>query len=144
MIGSKLKALRAKKGVTIAQLCNELQMNQNTYAKYERDERDVSTETLSKLADFYNVTTDYLLGREPAPDPFAEMKINPNIEKELLAKYMKLPDKMRASVLNVLYQLGDIVAAGMEITESTTAGAQHDLAEAASAITDAEAEKTAG
>ena len=64
MIGTKLKELRTKKGFTIAQLCDELQMNQNTYAKYERDERDVSTETLSKLADFYHVTTDYLLGRD--------------------------------------------------------------------------------
>lgn len=111
MIGAKLKELRAKKGFTISQLCDELQMNQNTYAKYERDERDVSTETLSKLADFYGVTTDYLLGREPAPNPFGEVDLTPEDEQEVFAKYMSLPEDVRAVILDVLVQLADAARA---------------------------------
>ncbi|MBR3631037.1 MAG: helix-turn-helix domain-containing protein [Oscillospiraceae bacterium] len=111
MIGAKLKELRTKNRFTIAQLCDELQMNQNTYAKYERDERDVSTETLSKLADFYHVTTDYLLGREPAPDPFGEVSLSPEDEQEVLAKYLSLPDDVRAVILDVLVQLADAARA---------------------------------
>lgn len=140
MIGSKLKALRAKKGVTIAQLCSELQMNQNTYAKYERDERDVSTETLSKLADFYNVTTDYLLGREPAPDPFKEMKLSEETEEKVIAKYMKLPENVRASVLDMIRQLGGVVESNGDISETTSAGTLEDRL----AAEDAAAEETAG
>ena len=102
MIGTKLKELRTKKGVTISQLCDELQMNQNTYAKYERNERDVSTETLSKLADFYGVTTDYLLGREPAPNPFADLGLSAASEQEMLAQYMSFPEEVRAILMDAI------------------------------------------
>ncbi len=109
MIGSKLKELRAQNKYTIAQLCELTGLNQNTYAKYERNERDVSTETLSKLADFYGVTTDYLLGREPPPNPFADLNLTPECEKDVLAKYMSLPPEIRACALDVLRKLGAAV-----------------------------------
>lgn len=103
MIGTKLKELRTKKGVTISQLCDELQMNQNTYAKYERNERDVSTETLSKLADFYGVTTDYLLGRVPAETETLTASENA-LEQRLLEQYYKLPEKYRKKFLEGVIQ----------------------------------------
>lgn len=106
MIGNKLKELRTLKGYTLSQLCDKIGMNQNTYAKYERNERDVSTETLSKLADFYGVTTDYLLGREPQPDPFADLDLTPEREKDVLDKYMSFPPEVRACLLDVLRKLG--------------------------------------
>ena len=84
--------------MTIAQLCDELQMNQNTYAKYERDERDVSTETLTKIADFYGVTTDYLLGREQKPEPY----YHEGLEDGLKEIYQKLPRDVRANILQAM------------------------------------------
>ena len=144
MIGTKLKELRTKKGVTISQLCDELQMNQNTYAKYERNERDVSTETLSKLADFYGVTTDYLLGREPAPNPFADLGLDEASEQEMLRQYMSFKPEVRAMLMDVLIKLADSAKpedSPPEIVETTTIGAELDRR--AAAASDAEAEETA-
>lgn len=142
MIGTKLKELRTKKGVTISQLCDELQMNQNTYAKYERNERDVSTETLSKLADFYGVTTDYLLGREPAPNPFADLGLSAASEQEILAQYMSFPEEVRAILMDAIVKLAESVKpedSPPEIIEETTVGAELDRR----AASEAEAEETA-
>lgn len=141
MIGTKLKELRTKKGVTISQLCDELQMNQNTYAKYERNERDVSTETLSKLADFYGVTTDYLLGREPAPNPFADLGLNEASEQEMLKQYMSFEPEIRAMIMDVLIKLADSAKPDetAEIVEETTVGAELDRR----AASEADAEETA-
>ena len=142
MIGTKLKELITRKGVTISQLCDELQMNQNTYAKYERNERDVSTETLSKLADFYGVTTDYLLGREPAPNPFADLGLDEAGEQEMLKQYMSFEPEVRAMLMDVLIKLGDSAKPEepAEIIEETTVGAELDRRTAS----DAEAKETAG
>ena len=83
-----------------------------TYIKYESGERkDVSMDALCKLADFYGVTTDYLLGREPAPDPFGEVNLSPEDEQEVFAKYMSLPEDVRAVILDVLVQLADAARA---------------------------------
>lgn len=83
-----------------------------TYIKYESGERkDVSMDALCKLADFYSVTTDYLLGREPAPDPFGEVNLSPEDEQEVFAKYMSLPEDVRAVILDVLVQLADAARA---------------------------------
>lgn len=112
MVGNKLKELRTQKEYTITQLCKELEMNPNTYAKYERNERDVSTDTLSQLADFYGVTTDYLLGREPAqpePNPFADLGLDKESEQEMLAQYMSFPPEMRAILMDALVRLASAV-----------------------------------
>ena len=62
---------------------------------------------LIKLADFYGVTTDYLLGREPAPDPFANLGLCEESEEDVIDKYMSLPPNIRACLMDVLLQLAD-------------------------------------
>lgn len=79
----------------------------NTYQKYEYGEREISVSALQKLADFYGVTTDYLLGREAAPDPFGDLNFSADSETEVIDKYMSLPPEIRACMLDVLVQLGD-------------------------------------
>ena len=107
MIGTKLKELRTKRGLTIAGLCNELQMNQNTYAKYERNERDVSTDTLSSIADFYGVTTDYLLGREPLTNPLQGLNIGVEAvdSEKFIEAYDKLPDVVKQVFIDTMLKL---------------------------------------
>lgn len=106
MIGSKLKELRNKHKYTISQLCELLDFNPNTYAKYERDERDVSTETLSRLASFYNVSTDYLLSRESkeqtALDELVGQFNMDLLEKKIVENYFALPKKMRGDLMTFL------------------------------------------
>lgn len=104
MIGTKLKDLRIQKGYTIAQFCELVNLNPNTYAKYERNERDVSTEILTMFADFYEVTTDYLLGREKPKEPTAidnlvkEFNLS-EVEKLMVQAYFLLTPKERQNLV---------------------------------------------
>lgn len=60
----RLKALRTDKGLSQKEMAEYLGISQPAYANYERQAREADYETLKKLADYFNVTTDYLLGRE--------------------------------------------------------------------------------
>ena len=60
----RLKELRKKKKISQLKLALDLNMNQNTISRYETMEREADYETLIKLADYFDVTLDYLLGRE--------------------------------------------------------------------------------
>ena len=105
-----LKQLRKEKGYSAKEVSNGCDMSLGVYKKYESGERGVGTPALCKLADFFGVTTDYLLGREPkAPKPnsFADMNLDENDEKEVIAKYMSLPPEVRAMMLDVMLQLAD-------------------------------------
>ena len=51
------------KDLTQTQVAQFLGMSQTGYSKYETGENDIPTAILLKLADFYQTTTDYLLGR---------------------------------------------------------------------------------
>ena len=59
-----LKDLRTKKGVSQSEVGRFLGITQQAYANYERGEREPDNITLGRLADYYGVTTDYLLGRD--------------------------------------------------------------------------------
>jgi transcriptional regulator with XRE-family HTH domain len=62
-LGDRLKMLRTEKRMTQYELAKELNMARSTYAQYEVNRRQPEIDTLKKLADYFNVTTDYLLGR---------------------------------------------------------------------------------
>ena len=55
--------LREDRDLTQKQVAQMLGMSQTGYSKYETGENDIPTAVLMKLADFYQTTTDYLLGR---------------------------------------------------------------------------------
>ena len=60
----RLKKLRKMKKISQLKLAMDLNMNQNTISRYENLEREADYETLIKLADYFGVSIDYLLGRE--------------------------------------------------------------------------------
>ena len=60
----KLKELREENGVTQTQIANYLNIKQNTYSQYENEKRQLPIDVLIKLAKYYKVTTDYILGLE--------------------------------------------------------------------------------
>ena len=60
----RLKKLRKERGLNQSALAKQLDISVSAYGNYELDQRDPSIETLIKLADFYNVSIDYLLGRD--------------------------------------------------------------------------------
>lgn len=62
-LGDRLITLRTEKRMTQDELAKELNMARSTYAQYEVNRRQPGIDNLKKLADYFNVTTDYLLGR---------------------------------------------------------------------------------
>lgn len=61
MIGNKLKQLRENKGINQTEISNMLNIKQASYSNYENNKREPDIKTIKALADFYNVTTDFLL-----------------------------------------------------------------------------------
>ncbi len=60
----RLKELRNKLGLSQTQLANQIGIAQNTLSQYEKGTRQPDHETLKKLADYFDVSIDYLLGRD--------------------------------------------------------------------------------
>ena len=63
----RLKELRKKKGISQLRLATELNTTQNTISRYETGEREPGIDELIKLADYFNVSVDYLIGRTENP-----------------------------------------------------------------------------
>lgn len=63
----RLKELRKEAHLTQRELGEVLGVNQRTYSNYEMGDRDMSPEVLIKLADYYNVSVDYILERTDNP-----------------------------------------------------------------------------
>lgn len=105
--GARLLSLRKEKGASQADVAEYIGLTVAAYQNYENGRREAGYDTISKLADFYGVTTDYLLGREPAPNPFSDLNLSEEDEANVVAKYMSLPPEIRACMLDVLVQLGD-------------------------------------
>lgn len=59
----RLKELRKKRKISQLKLAFDLNMNQNTVSRYENMEREADYETLIQIADYFDVSLDYLLGR---------------------------------------------------------------------------------
>lgn len=58
----RIRDLREDSDLTQKQLAAELNCSQQVYSNYELGQRDIPTDILIKLAEFYNVSTDYILG----------------------------------------------------------------------------------
>ena len=67
----RLKQLRKDKGISQLKLALDLNTNQNTISRYETGEREPGIHELIMIADYFNVSIDYLVGRTD----------NPNIQK---------------------------------------------------------------
>lgn len=63
----RLKELRLKKKMSQLQLALALDMNQNCISRYETGEREADYATLIRIADFFDVSIDYLLERTNNP-----------------------------------------------------------------------------
>lgn len=65
-----IRNLRIDGGYTQAQIAEYLNVKQNTYSQYEIGTLNYPIDVLMKLADFYNVSVDYLLGRTGVKTPY--------------------------------------------------------------------------
>lgn len=100
-----LKQAREAAHFTQMQAANALEISDGTYKNYEQGKREPNNTLLLKIADLYGVTTDYLLGREPAqpePNPFENIKLTKEQEEEANKNYKMLTPKDKAIVASII------------------------------------------
>ena len=66
---TRLKQLRCKAGLTQAELANAFGFSAQRYNYYETGKNEPDNETLLKIAQYFDVSTDYLLGNTGDPTP---------------------------------------------------------------------------
>ncbi len=64
----RLKELRKKKRLSQLKLAMDLNMTQNTISRYETGEREPGIAELIRIADYFHVSVDYLIGHSDNPN----------------------------------------------------------------------------
>ena len=69
MLGKRIKELREQKGLLQKEIANLLGISQQAVARWENGQTEPDSETLAKLAEIFNCSVDYLLGRTNVRTP---------------------------------------------------------------------------
>lgn len=105
-IRENMKALREQHGLSMAKAAEALGVPKSTYSSYEYGAREPNIELILKIAEYYNVTTDYLLGRAPQTDPMKLLVSQSDTSPESLVKqFAALPEEGQALMLAVVRAL---------------------------------------
>jgi len=96
MLGKRLRDLREFKNMKQYELSEMLNVSREAYSMYESDKRQMSFESLCFLADFFGVTTDYMLGRDN------NIFLLLDFEKAIIEKLRKLDERGRQTVFDLL------------------------------------------
>lgn len=79
MLAKRLAVLRKQKKITQDEIAKFLGITRPAYTAYEKGRRHPDYDTLRRIADFFNVSTDYLLGRTDDPSPKIKEPTNQEI-----------------------------------------------------------------
>jgi len=89
MIGKRIKRLRESKGLTQLEFARMINISNSTLSQYESEQRAPSDEIKIKIADFFNVSLDYLLGQTNDPRPIDQVN---DENKQRISKALKDED----------------------------------------------------
>lgn len=100
MFDDRLKELRIRKGLNMKQAATLLDISYTTYVGYEKNEREPNSEILILLADFFDCSVDYLIGRSEKPsvnysDDVPGFRLSPR-EKQIILAYRQNPSMQSA------------------------------------------------
>lgn len=110
--GAILKRLRESKNERQSEIAKIVGVTQQAYQRYENGTSEPNADGLIVLANHFNVTVDYLLGRESKKNPIAMLNLAIG-EKEALDLYCKLPENIRQIIMDTMIQLGEAAKRGM-------------------------------
>lgn len=91
--GDKIAALREKRGLTQEELAGKIGISRASLSHYEKNRREPDYATMTKLADFFHVSVDYLLGRTEDSSAISDLAVKDlahNLElsdEQLLEKF---------------------------------------------------------
>ncbi len=69
MLGNRIKILREELGLKQEELANKMSVSPSSIGMYETNKREPNNELILKLAQFFGVSTDYLLGKSDIRNP---------------------------------------------------------------------------
>lgn len=107
MLSARLAYLRKNKEKTQDDMAKHLGITRPAYTAYESGRRQPDYETLIKLADFFGVTTDYLLGRTDDPTPPQQKQKKPSHEEYILSAMTLADASIRIANLFNDYQIDE-------------------------------------
>lgn len=117
MLAKKLKELRKRKRISQAELANILDVAQQTVASWEREKSTPNYDILQKIANYFHVSTDSLLGRNIGIYELRETKRVPvigtvkcgtgGLAYEYIDEYIAIDDKFRADEMRGFRVEGD-------------------------------------
>lgn len=99
-----LLQLRKSKKLSQQAVADLLGISATAYQNYEYGKTELNYTGLRKLADFYGVTTDYLLGREPPANPFDMIAVD-TASKNTMEMFASLPEATRKIILDAMVKL---------------------------------------
>lgn len=102
---SRIKQLRENRGLIQEILASELGITQQMLSKYERDVLCIKVDVLKRIAEYFNVTTDYLLGvSEVKRDLQGQMKVNKTLDTyyDLIEIYKDLDEYDQKMVWSIM------------------------------------------
>lgn len=110
LLQSRLKKIRGEKGIKQAEIAKFLEIDRTTYSKYETGYSQPDFDTLIKLAKYFDVTTDYLLGNSDFRSfgEYMQQQNKGNLskeEKDLLSLYRRMTEKNKGKAELLLSQL---------------------------------------
>ena len=100
----RLKALRQKKSVSQTELSKQLHYGYTAVANYEGGRNEPSFDVLIKIADYFGVTIDYLLGREDYSVRFDSMAAE---ERELVENYRMLDEEVKIHICDMVRSIAE-------------------------------------
>lgn len=110
---SRIKQLREKRGLIQEILAAALGITQQLLSKYERDITLIKVDILKKIAIYFNVTTDYLLGiSDVKRDLQGQMKMNETLDQyyDLVEVYKELDEydqEMIWSIIQIVKKINE-------------------------------------
>lgn len=110
---SRIKQFREKRGLIQEILAAELGITQQLLSKYERDITLIKVDILKKIAIYFNVTTDYLLGiSDVKRDLQGQMKMNETLDQyyDLVEVYKELDEydqEMIWSIIQIVKKINE-------------------------------------
>ena len=122
---SRIKHLRENRGLIQEILASELGITQQMLSKYERDVLCIKVDVLKRIAEYFNVTTDYLLGvSEVKRDLQGQMKVNKTLDTyyDLIEIYKGLDEydqEMVWSIMQTVKKAGEKRKRDRENTEES-------------------------
>lgn len=120
-LSNVLRQLRESRGIGQKELADALNYSTSTVSNYENGVHFPNPDTLCALADYYGVTTDYLLGRKN--HPYSEKILEQHISEiytvdDLLRLLYRLPDLNRQTLVDFIMSIENLLSVPLQAKKS--------------------------